>query len=185
MEVSHVQYADDTLFIIEGKRENAAALKWLLKNFEALSGLFVNFEKYSIFGTNIERDRLEDMARVLGCRIGEGPIPYLGLSVGGRVLGVDGWLGVVEKVRKKVKGWDVNSISIGGRATLVQTNLSSIPLYWMSFLLLPKSIEMALRSICCSFLWGGKDMENKVAWVRWEEMCKSKKEGGLGFRNLL
>lgn len=33
VEISHLQYADDTLFVVEGNVENAKALKWLLKNF--------------------------------------------------------------------------------------------------------------------------------------------------------
>lgn len=33
VKVSHIQYADDTVFIVEGSIENALAIKWLLKNF--------------------------------------------------------------------------------------------------------------------------------------------------------
>lgn len=36
VEISHLQYADDTLFVVDGKLENTVALKQLLKNFEAL-----------------------------------------------------------------------------------------------------------------------------------------------------
>lgn len=31
--VSHIQYADNTVFVVEGSKENALAIKWLLKNF--------------------------------------------------------------------------------------------------------------------------------------------------------
>lgn len=43
--ISHIQYADGTIFIVEGGKENVLAIKWLLKNFELASGLTVNFEK--------------------------------------------------------------------------------------------------------------------------------------------
>lgn len=52
--VSHIQYADDTIFTAEGSQENVMAIKWLLKNFEALSGLSVNFGKSCVFGINID-----------------------------------------------------------------------------------------------------------------------------------
>lgn len=184
IEVTHIQYADDTLFIVDGSCENAKAIKWLMKYFEALSGLPVNFEKSKVFGINIEENSLQEMAVFLGCGIGVGPVPYLGFKIGGRVQGVEGWSDVVEMVRSKLRGWEVKTISLGGRATLIQLSLSSIPLYWLSFLLLPKTVEKQLQSVFCNFLWGGNDVVRKIAWLRWEEVCRSKKEGGLGVKNL-
>ena len=32
--------------------------------------------------------------------------------------------------------------------------------------------------------FGGKNEERKLAWVSWEKICVSKKEGGLAMRNL-
>jgi hypothetical protein len=34
------------------------------------------------------------------------------------------------------------------------------------------------------FLWGGLSSKNKMCWVSWSEICKSKKEGGLGLKDL-
>lgn len=87
VEVSHIQYADDTLFMVEGNKENVEALRWLLMNFELVSGLSVNFDKSVAFGVNIERDRLENMVEGWGCRVEKLPIPYLGLKIGGRLGG--------------------------------------------------------------------------------------------------
>lgn len=81
---------------------------------------------------------MEEAANTFGCRIGSGPIPYLGMKVGGKLHGAAAWKDVVEKVKKKLKGWDVKALSMGGRATLVQSSLSAIPLYLLSFLPLPK-----------------------------------------------
>lgn len=82
VELSHIQYADDTVFVVEGTKENATALKWILKCFELLSGLLVNFDKSKVFGVNIEREKLGDIANILGCTVGEGTVPYLGMKVG-------------------------------------------------------------------------------------------------------
>lgn len=48
MEISHIQYADDIVFVVEGIKENTRVLRWLLENFELLSGLSVNFDKSSV-----------------------------------------------------------------------------------------------------------------------------------------
>lgn len=86
--VSHLQYADDTLFVLDGTEENVRALKWMMQYFEIISGLVVNFDKSRVFGFNLGADVMERMAEILGCRTGSVPIPYLGMTVGGRVGGV-------------------------------------------------------------------------------------------------
>uniref|UniRef100_A0A803LQM6 Reverse transcriptase zinc-binding domain-containing protein n=1 Tax=Chenopodium quinoa TaxID=63459 RepID=A0A803LQM6_CHEQI len=39
--------------------------------------------------------------------------------------------------------------------------------------------------MCRSFFWGQKKEEHKTAWVAWDKLIVSKKEGGLGMRDLL
>ena len=34
------------------------------------------------------------------------------------------------------------------------------------------------------FWWGQRQQENRIAWVSWKSMCKSKLNGGMGFQNL-
>jgi hypothetical protein len=35
-----------------------------------------------------------------------------------------------------------------------------------------------------SFLWGGVKGGNKMSWVSWRTVCKDKKDGGLGVRDI-
>lgn len=39
-------------------------------------------------------------------------------------------------------------------------------------------------SIQRNFLWGGNFERKTIAWVRWGEVCKPKKSGGLGIKDL-
>ena len=50
VEVSILQYADDTLFFGKASMENVKAIKVILRSFELVSGLKINFSKSS-FGT--------------------------------------------------------------------------------------------------------------------------------------
>ncbi|GAU17784.1 hypothetical protein TSUD_171730 [Trifolium subterraneum] len=34
------------------------------------------------------------------------------------------------------------------------------------------------------FLWGGATLGRKIAWVRWDKVCRPKSDGGLGIRDL-
>lgn len=181
--VSHLQYADDTIFAVEGNVENAKAIKQLLCNFEILSGLSVNYDKSCVYGVNVSNESLNEMATFLGCKVGGLPFDYLGLKVGGRIKGVEAWMGTIEKVKKRINCWRVDSLSMGGRLTTIKSVLSAIPVYNLSWMRLPKTSEKLLISLCRNFLWGSKGGENKLAWIRWESICKPVKEGGLGIRD--
>lgn len=90
LEVSHLQYVDDTIFAVKGSLVNAIAIKRLLILFEVISRLKANFEKSCVFAVNVENEVLMEMANILGCKVGVWPILYLGLSVGGRSNTVTG-----------------------------------------------------------------------------------------------
>lgn len=184
VEITHTQYADDTVFVVDENLGNVSSIIWLLKSFELVSCLSVNFEKSSVFGLNLQPCIVESIAGVLGCRVGIGSIPYLGLNIGGRVKGKDAWSEVVDKMLKKLKGWESRLVSMGGRATLVKSTLSAIPIYWLSFFPIPKGVEEKIRSLQCKYFWGGNESTKKIAWLSWDDICKSKREGGLGMKLL-
>ena len=50
VEVSHLQYADDSIFFGEASVENIRTLKCVLRCFEWLSGLKINFRKSCLMG---------------------------------------------------------------------------------------------------------------------------------------
>lgn len=41
-----------------------------------------------------------------------------------------------------------------------------------------------IEQIMVPFLWGQKGGEKKVHWVSWKNLCKTKNEGGMGFKDL-
>ncbi|KAL0003812.1 hypothetical protein SO802_011373 [Lithocarpus litseifolius] len=54
----------------------------------------------------------------------------------------------------------------------------------MSCFLLPKGLCDELEGMMRNFWWGQRQQEQKIAWVAWKKMCKSKLHWGMGFRNL-
>jgi hypothetical protein len=49
---------------------------------------------------------------------------------------------------------------------------------------MPKKVWKELVKIQRVFLWAGLSKHSKTCWVKWDVICKPKKEGGLGVRNL-
>jgi hypothetical protein len=82
VEVSHLQYADDTLCIGTPSVENLWTLKALLQGFELALGLKINFSKSSLIGINVQSDFMAMACNFLHCPQGFLPFKYLGLPVG-------------------------------------------------------------------------------------------------------
>jgi len=77
-----MQYADDTLIILEGDPRQLFFLKTLLHNFSESIGLKVNYSKSMMLPINISEERLDHLARTFGCSKGSLPFTYLGLPLG-------------------------------------------------------------------------------------------------------
>jgi hypothetical protein len=54
--ISHIQYADDTIIMIDGSEKSILNLKTILYCFEWLSGLRINFHKSEVYVFGFEKD---------------------------------------------------------------------------------------------------------------------------------
>ena len=77
-----VQYADDTILIMEADVNKLVHLKGILELFALSTGLSVNYNKSSMFPINVHPDRLAVLAAAFGCVTGSMPFTYLGLPLG-------------------------------------------------------------------------------------------------------
>ncbi|GJR31069.1 retrotransposon protein, putative, ty1-copia subclass [Tanacetum coccineum] len=89
--VPHLQYADDTIFFGDWDKDNAKSLMCILKCFEEASGLKVNYNKSKIYGIGINDEEMTEMARWMGCGIGDFPFTNLGLPIGENMRRVKAW----------------------------------------------------------------------------------------------
>ncbi|GKV49628.1 hypothetical protein SLEP1_g56369 [Rubroshorea leprosula] len=182
--VSLLQFADDTVFLGNADSENIFAVKTILRCFELMSGLRINFCKSSVVGFNVSERWIRGVASVLHCGVGETSFMYLGLPVGRKIRCTKMWEPVLKKFRAKLAIWKSNSLSSGGRITLLNSVLSAIPIFYMSLFLMPNCVASELISIQRAFLWGGVELKKRIPWVKWEHICFSKRQGGLGVIDL-
>ncbi|GKV41862.1 hypothetical protein SLEP1_g49342 [Rubroshorea leprosula] len=182
--ITHLQFADDTIFFGEASDENIKVVKGIMRTFELASGLKINFAKSQLIGMGVEENWTARMAYRLCCSQGEFPLKYLGIPIGGNHRKTEMWYPMIQSFKKKLASWKGRHLSLGGRITLINSVLSSLPVFLMSVFLIPKGILLSIDKIRKSFLWGGGGDERKVNWVKWEKICKKKEEGGLGVRDL-
>ena len=77
-----IQYADDTILLLEADVNELLHLKGILQNFATSTGLVVNYAKSSMIPINVHPDKLAVLASTFGCAIGSMPFTYLGLPMG-------------------------------------------------------------------------------------------------------
>jgi hypothetical protein len=77
-----VQYADDTLLIMQASSSQLSALKLPLEDFAQATGLRVNYAKSCLIPVNILEERIDSLAAYFGCAVGKLPFTYLGLPLG-------------------------------------------------------------------------------------------------------
>jgi hypothetical protein len=78
--ISHIQYADDTVIMIDGSERSITNLKLILYYFEWLSGLKINYHKSEVYVFGVQQGDKELMANMLNCVL-ELPLKYLGIPV--------------------------------------------------------------------------------------------------------
>jgi hypothetical protein len=99
-------------------------------------------------------------------------------------LHVVDWLPVDEKLIKKLDGWKRSALYFGGRLILINSCLSSIPTYYMSMHLLPKTIPKRMDKTRKRFFWQGGGEKRKYHLVKWAKVTSPKQKGGLGIKDL-
>lgn len=68
--------------------------------------------------------------------------------------------------------------------TLIKTTLASIPIHYLSLLVLPKSVCNVMEKFQRDFLWRKGDENGGMHLVAWDRICSPKEKGGAGLRGL-
>jgi hypothetical protein len=179
-----LQYADDTIFLIQDCLEGARNLKFILCLFEHMSGLKINFHKSEIFCLGEAKEYINLYADIFTWPVGSLPMKYLRVPIDNKKVSKSLWCPMLEKMDKRLAGWKGRFLSLGGRLTLLNSCLSNIPLYMLSIYPTPKSVIRKLDLLRKRLLWQGGSQTKKMHLVNWNTVCSPKSLGGLGVLNL-
>lgn len=146
-EISHLQYAGDSLLLGEAIMENARVLKCIMRCFELSSVLKANYHKSCLIGIKVREDSIDEISRLVNCKIGCVPFKYLGIPVGTNPRRISTWNPIIDLMLGRLSRWRSKHLSFGGHITLINSVLSSLPMYFLSFVKAPKAIVNHLVSI--------------------------------------
>lgn len=91
---------------------------------------------------------------------------------------------IFTKIKARINSWATQKLSYGRRLQLVKSILNSIHLYWSNLFILPATVTGKIESMLSSFQWFGEIKQHYGARVCWKDICKPKKERGLGIIRL-
>jgi hypothetical protein len=100
--ITHIQYADDTILIVEGDDDSVRNMKFILYCFEWLSGPKINYHKSEAFIIGVEDQEKRRIAILLNCQLGVLAMKYLGIPTSDVKLGLGAFNGLCDKVAKRV-----------------------------------------------------------------------------------
>ncbi|WVZ71541.1 hypothetical protein U9M48_020116 [Paspalum notatum var. saurae] len=162
----------------------ARNMKLLLCAFEHLSGLKINFTKSELYCFGKAHQHLDSYMEIFGCKVGEFPFNYLGIPIHYKKLRNADWKKGEERFEKRLRSWKGKYLSIGGRLTLINSVLSSLPMYMMSFFDASKGVLRKLEYFRSRFFWQGDDQKKKYRLARRSILSQPKDQGGLGIHEL-
>ena len=102
-------------------------------------------------------DNVHVLARLLGCRVGNLPMSYLGMPLGASHKSSSIWNPILEKYERRLAGWKKLYSSKGGRLPLIKSTLSSLPTYFLSLFNIPTCVANKIEKLQRIFfgkVWG-------------------------------
>ena len=178
-------FADDSLLFYRESGDECRKIIDILEKYEGDLGQKVNKNKITIFfsKSSMEATKQEIMA-ALGLQEFVHFEQYLGLPslVGRRKK--EGFNFIKEKVWKKLQGWEWKLLSQACCEVLIKAVIQAIPTYSMGCFKIPLGLCHEIETMIKKFWWGQRGEKRKIHWLKWEELTKSKLEGGMGFRDI-
>jgi hypothetical protein len=182
--VSILQYAHDTIIFLDHDLEKALNMKLILCIFEQLSGLKINFHKSEIFCFGNAKEMEDQYRELFGCESGSLPFKYLGIPIHFRRLKNGEWRPIEDRFERKLSSWIGKLLSYGDRLILINSVLTSLPMFLLSFFEIPIGVRKGLDFFRSRFFWQSDGHKKKYRLTKWNIICRPKDQGGLGIEVL-
>lgn len=92
--------------------------------------------------------------RLLQINVDDGIGENIGVPLSGKPLNKEAFNYIEEKVTARISSWQWRALSLAGRANLLRSLLTSIPLYTLSSIHVPNIILNKIEREYTAFLWG-------------------------------
>ncbi|PKA48726.1 Putative ribonuclease H protein [Apostasia shenzhenica] len=157
---------NDIFIFAPASHKAAMTIKKVLHSYCELSGQRINRAKSSIFfSSKTKRSRRRMIVNKLGFHQ-QHQGKYLGIPLLFRKPTKDDFAPMISKIRSQISLWGIRSLSFAGRLTLINSVLSSLPVYSMSHTFMPQSVLTAMEQLIRQFLWNGDMNHHSLHYVK-------------------
>jgi hypothetical protein len=156
-----LQYASDTLIIMEGCGRQLVFLKALLNSFATSTSLIVNFSKSRMVPINMSVEKLQHLAATFGCSTGSLPFTYLGLPLGLTKPKVEDFLPLVTRCERRL----INTLMLlsqAGKLKIINSVFTSLPTFFMSTFSLHVTKREQVDKFKKHYMWKGSDENSRI-----------------------
>lgn len=158
-------------------------MKFILEKFCGASGLKVSAEKSKVFfshsgGAALKHRICDTLGFSQSLSLGK----YLGVRLTHGRVKEEHFNDMFDKLLARFSGWKGFNLSLAGRATLVQSVSTAVPIHLMQSSWLPEKVCNRLDKLNRDFLWASNAEVRKIHLVGWRRVTRSKRENGLGLR---
>nr|XP_009783392.1 PREDICTED: uncharacterized protein LOC104231998 [Nicotiana sylvestris]XP_016503115.1 PREDICTED: uncharacterized protein LOC107821204 [Nicotiana tabacum] len=156
--LNHISYADDTVLFASAYAYSLKKIMAVLCGYEKISGQLIKKEKSSYYmHSKVETALVQTVGNITGFTKGELPFIYIRCPVFNIRRRKDYYDDVIKKVKAKLHSWKGKLLSYGGKATLINSALQSMPVNLLSVLNPPKNIMELLHKLFARFFWSNKE----------------------------
>jgi hypothetical protein len=106
--------------------------------FKKLSGMKINYHKSDLTPINLNEEESQNYSRIFCCKLGEFSFKYLGVPLHYDKLRKEDIKSLVDKIIKRITGWNDRLLSYEARLALLRACVASILIYLMSMIKFPK-----------------------------------------------
>ncbi|XP_039138822.1 uncharacterized protein LOC120276159 [Dioscorea cayenensis subsp. rotundata] len=183
---NHLMYADDLILITHASRRIARNINLCLSIYSNISGQCPNVNKSAVFFPSWFNSRVtKSISSILNFNIASFPLTYLGVFVSPKRLAKQVFNSMVIKITRQCSRWNQSFLSPAAKVVLINYSLLSIPIYYLSVCPVYDTTLQEINRVVRRFFWHKGSNRNGIPAVAWDDITRSKTEGGLAIRNLI
>ncbi|CAN6207223.1 unnamed protein product [Urochloa humidicola] len=157
----------------------------IMEGFGQATGLILNTEKSSVAAIRCQDADLQEILQDFAGQRANFPLAYLGLPLHLGRLRLVHLQPILDRARNRMAGWQGRLLTPAGRRELVRSVLSSLPVYLLTALKVPKQFYKEFDKARRRFLWAGdQELNGGKCKVGWPRVSRPVKHGGLGIIDL-